>query len=183
MNIITEKILLERIKNKDRKAAEVIINKHYKQVYYFLFKLCREKEIAQDLTQETFIKIWNKIESFDGRSRFSTWIYRISYNVFVDYKRLKKLNTVTINNSDSEILQEDINVMEENVSARIQYGTIRKHIEDLSEKYKEVILLHYEKDLSFNEIGTLLEIPKGTVKSRINSALVELRNQLKIKKS
>jgi RNA polymerase sigma-70 factor (ECF subfamily) len=179
LNIITERILLSRIKNKDRKAAVMLIDKHYKLVYYFLFKLCKQHEIAQDLTQETFIKVWDKIDSFNGSSRFSTWLYRVSYNVFVDYKRLKKLEMVTIEDSELEFIPERFDATD-NISSRLQYESIRKNVEKLSEKNKEVILLHYEEDLSYNEISEIINIPIGTVKSRINSALSELRSKMKL---
>ena len=179
MDIIQERILLVRIKNKNREAALSLIDEHYKLVYHFLFKLCKEKVIAQDLTQETFIKAWDKIENFNGQSRFSTWLYRISYNVFIDYKRMNTLNTIALDVSEVNTVLECTAKIDEDVSLKLQYEAIMKFVNNLSEKYKEVILLHYVDDLSIKEIGVILNIPKGTVKLRINGALVELRNKLK----
>ena len=173
-------MLLAQLKNKDHKAALTLIEEHYKQVYYFLFKLCKDKETAQDLTQETFIKVWDKIESFNGNSRFSTWIYRISYNIFIDYTRMNKLNTITIDDPELYSAIECVDKVNDKVYLKLEYETIKKAVDNLSDKYKEVILMYYEDDLSYQEISIILNIPKGTVKSRINGGISELRNKLKV---
>lgn len=177
MNLVTERFLLLKIKRKDRNAAEKLINEHYKKVYYFLLKLCKEKELAQDLTQETFIKAWYKIESFNGKSRFSTWLYRISYNLFIDHIRSLKGNKGSFEENEIFYLKDNIQ-LDERLSDKDLYLHLIRMVNELPEKLKEVIIFHYDYDLSFNEISGILAIPKGTVKSRLNSALNQLRKAL-----
>ena len=138
--------------------------------------------LAEDLTQETFIKIWEKLETFQGKSRFSTWLYRISYNVYIDHIRSNKLIDVTSDGNNLEKITEKDYQLEEYVSKSDYYQNLLKSIYKLPEKLKETIILHYEKDLSFNEISKILNIPKGTVKSRINAGLNELRKTMEGKK-
>ncbi len=178
MNLIAEKFLLLKVKRKDRNATEKLINEHYKKVYYFLLKLCKEKELAQDLTQETFIKAWYKIESFNGKSRFSTWLYRISYNLFIDHIRSSKGNAGSFEENKVLYLKDNVQ-LDEKLSNEDLYMHLLRIVNDLPEKLKEVVIFHYEHSLSFKEISEILDIPKGTVKSRLNSALNQMRKALK----
>ena len=178
MNILTEKKLLYQLRLKDRKAAEKLIDSNYNSIYKFLLKLCKNKEIAEDLTQETFMKIWtNSLEKFNGKSRILTWLYRISYNVFLDHIKKQK---ISINSTDNYCLDDRIGYNStSDLVLMNKKDTIflSQSIKVLSDKQKEIIILHYQQELSIKEIAIMLDIPKGTVKSRLNSALSQLRTK------
>jgi hypothetical protein len=76
-----EKSLLEAVRQGDREAAEVMVERTYSAVYASLFRLCSDGDLAADLTQETYQKAWTALRGFDGRSQLFTWLYRIAYNV------------------------------------------------------------------------------------------------------
>ena len=171
MHFIEEKRLLKKVKQKNRKAAEILIDTHYLLVYKFHYRFCRHQQLAEDLTQETFIRVWKSIENYNGTSRFSTWLYRISYNLFLDYKKQKRITTVF-----SEKIEEKTYQIENALENDDQYKVAMKHMRKLPQAIQHILILHYQQDLSFRDIARILDIPQGTVKSRINNALKQLRD-------
>ena len=178
MKQLSEKILLQRIKLKDHKAAERLIENYYEKVYGLIYSLCKCQETAEDLTHDTFIKVWNSICSFNGLSRFSTWLYRIAFNCFVDWQRKQRIYM----SIDKDIENSSIN---ENplhaISSSEVHQKILEEIDLLPKKLRDMVILHYQHDFSQSEIAKILDIPEGTVKSRINSALQKIRQSNVVK--
>ena len=174
MNIVREKILIRRVKSHDRDAAEALIKANYKKLYNFLLRTCKQKELAEDITQETFIKAWNSIEQFRGDCRFSTWLIGIGYNKYLDVRKQNRLQF-------DEFIETEITNKEENLSNSTDLKKIKitGAVSKLSDDSQEVILLHYQENLTYSEIATILGLPKGTVKSRVNTALTKIRNLVK----
>ncbi len=168
---LSDHILVQRIKLGDRRAADVLVDAHYQRVYAILYSFCKNRETAEDLTQDTFVKMWNAIGRFHGLSRVSTWLYRIAYNTFVDWQRKQQ----SFGNFDESKLESNT-VQFDDVFEKIIY-----HVRGLPDKQREVIILHYQHDLTFGEIAKILGIPKGTVKSRLNAALNTLRQSTIVK--
>ncbi len=171
MNLIQENILILRAKAGDEAAAKILIDRHYMDVYRFLYKLCSSKPLAQDLTQDTFFKVWQCFNKFHGKSRFKSWVFRISHNLFIDHCRKSKI----ISTDDYY----DIHYLEsESIIGKSEKEMTLSSLKKLSPKLKIVILLHYFNELTHKEIGFILEIPIGTVKSRLNAGLSQLRKSL-----
>jgi RNA polymerase sigma-70 factor (ECF subfamily) len=167
----SDQILVQRIKMGDRRAAEKFVDVHYERVYMVLYSFCKNREIAEDLTQDTFIKVWNSIEQFHGLSRVSTWLYRIAYNTFIDWQRRQHCFD-SLDDCEPEMPA----VFFDDVTEKL-LSCIRA----LPDKQREVMVLHYQHEFSFAEIANILNIPKGTVKSRLNAALTSLRQNAVIK--
>jgi RNA polymerase sigma-70 factor (ECF subfamily) len=165
-------ILVQRIKIGDRRAAEKLIDGHYERVYAILCGFCRNRETAEDLTQETFLKAWQSIHRFAGLSRISTWLYRIAYNAFIDWRRKQK----SVQTFDELLHEQSEEKQFDDVTEKLLQS-----VRNLPEIQREVILLHYQNDLNYGEIAKILDIPKGTVKSRLNAALTTLRQSEIIK--
>jgi RNA polymerase sigma-70 factor (ECF subfamily) len=124
-----------------------------------------DADLINDLSQEVFIKVFRNLKGFKGNAKFSTWLYRISINVYYDYKKSLRRNSQ---------IENDIAVSEiESVDNKID---INKALQSLSEKERIVILLNYEQGFSHNEIHKIMKLPLGTVKSLI------LRGKSKLKK-
>ncbi len=172
MNPLDESFLIQRLKLGDRRAAELLVEAFYERVYAVLFSFCKNKQVAEDLTQDTFVKMWKSMHRFHGLSRFSTWLYRIAYNTFVDWQRkqpqLSTLDDCYEKTSDDK---------------QFDYVTekLLHHVRRLPEKQRDIIILHYQHDFTYGEIAKILDIPKGTVKSRLNAALQHLRQSAIVK--
>ncbi len=165
MNRITEQWLVQRSKRGDRNAAAQLIDAHYHRVYTFHFSFCKNKEIAEDLTQDTFIKAWQALPQFNSGSRVSTWLFRIAYNTFVDWRRRQR-QWDSMDAADQSFSPAFFDGVTENILDAIRA---------LPAKQRKVIVFHYQHDFSIRETAKILGVSAGTVKSRLNAALQQLR--------
>ncbi|MFL2720582.1 MAG: sigma-70 family RNA polymerase sigma factor [Gammaproteobacteria bacterium] len=164
-----DSVLIERVKNGDKGAFNFLVNKYYPRVYASLFSYTKSKEDSEDLAQQTFLKVWQQIESFRGDSAFFTWIYRIAINLaknhFVSsgYKK-QKVNT-SIENAEIEISSY------ENIEAVLMHDQsmkqIKEFINNMPESLKTAFTLRESEGKSYEEISLITETPIGTVRSRI----------------
>ena len=131
-----------------------------------------------DLLQNIFIKVYRNINEYDSSLLFSSWIYRIAHNEMIDWYRKQKVRTsISIDDASEPFLAKLIT--EENM-ADLFDGTIEKRIlaealNELDEKYKDILLLRYFEEKSYEEIADIMKLPAGTVATRINRAKKELR--------
>ena len=164
-----DSVLIERVKNGDKGAFNFLVNKYYPRVYASLYSYTKSKEDSEDLAQQTFLKVWQQIESFRGDSAFFTWIYRIAINLaknhFVSsgYKK-QKVNT-SIENAEIEISSY------ENIEAVLMHDQsmkqIKEFINNMPESLKTAFTLRESEGKSYEEISLITETPIGTVRSRI----------------
>ena len=164
-----DSVLIERVKNGDKGAFNFLVNKYYPRVYASLFSYTKSKEDSEDLAQQTFLKVWQQIESFRGDSAVFTWIYRIAINLaknhFVSsgYKK-QKVNT-SIENAEIEISSY------ENIEAVLMHDQsmkqIKEFINNMPESLKTAFTLRESEGKSYEEISLITETPIGTVRSRI----------------
>lgn len=175
MNKILVKSKVISAKKGSQKACNWLIDKFYKQVYWYALGLTKDVDQAQDLTQETFIKVWKSIDNFRMKSSFKTWIFAILRNTFLEMKRKQRLEFVEI---DKERLIQNNgfkqNCKDEVVSI-VSDGVLYESVNVLPLIYREIITLHYFEDMKYKEISKVLAIPLGTVKSRIWKAMKLLR--------
>jgi RNA polymerase sigma factor (sigma-70 family) len=178
--------LIEQALAGEQKAYANIVDRFRDQIYHFIFRMVKDKAQADDLTQETFIKAFRALASFNSDYAFSTWLYKIAANNCIDYFRKKKLTTMSLDTplkvKDGE-LQRDFPVEEQGPESELiskeQTSYIRIAIDTLPEKYKEAIMLRHSQDKSYEEIAEKLAIPLGTVKVRIFRAREMLKSRLK----
>lgn len=138
------------MKNSD---FDKLYEKHAEQVYRFLLRLCQDTHLAQDLTQDTFLKAMENIDTFDNRCKFSTWLCQIAKNAFYDHRRkVGRHSEEELPEDDSLVSDES---MEDDVLDRQAAQEIRKCIHRLPEPYKEVFLLRFYGDLIYREIGEI----------------------------
>jgi RNA polymerase sigma-70 factor (ECF subfamily) len=138
-----------------------------------------DDEEAQDILQESFIKIWRNLNEFDSDLKLSSWIYRIVHNEAVSYIRKKKSygksNTIAIDLYRNMLAEED----EAIVSMHQTPIDTKKILDNIPFKYKEVLVLKFLENKSYSEISDILKIPEGTVAIRINRAKKAFRDQMK----
>ncbi len=182
--------LIEKAKSGDEKALEELLSKYKIAVYNLVYRMVRDKQEAEDLTQETFIKTFKSLPSFNAEYAFSTWIFKIATNNCIDFFRKRKLKTYSIDKpiqyKTSEIQQEhpdpDLNA-EKSILAKERSKLIQNAIDVLPDKYQQAIVLRHREERSYEDIAEMLDLPLGTVKARIFRAREMLNKALKDKLS
>ena len=155
------------------RAFDQLVKKYQSPVRrFFLHQTCGDSELSDDLAQDTFIKAYTNIASFKNLSSFSTWLYRIAYNVFYDYIRSRKemagLDTTEIDAINS--------TEQENVGQKMDVYQSLKTLKDVE---RTCITLFYMEDLSIDKIAGITGIPAGTVKSHLSRGKDKLATYLK----
>lgn len=158
---------------------EALVREYEKPVYNLALRMTGSVEDAQDLTQETFIKAYRRLDSFRGDSKFSAWLYRIASNVCLDHLRSKaRSGTVSIAVSDEDGAELDIPdtapSVEETVLGNLTREAVQRGLDLLPEAQRQILLLREINGLSYEEIAQTLSLESGTVKSRIFRARKKL---------
>ncbi|NCU28226.1 MAG: RNA polymerase sigma factor [Candidatus Moranbacteria bacterium] len=174
--------LIEDYVGGDDASFKLIIDRYTPIVFGYVSRFVG-KDNADDLTQNVFIKVWKNIRNFDDeKASFKTWLFKIARNTTIDYLRKKKSINFSSLDSDEEDFasgleddhdnQEDILIKSENINA------LKEAIKILPLNYREILVLYYEQDMTFKEIGELLNKPLNTVKSYHRRALIRLKKEL-----
>ena len=143
--------------NDDRRAYTRLVDKYHPQIKrFFLNQTLGDAMLSDDLAQETFIKAYTSLRSFKGLSSFSTWIFRIAYNVFYDFMRSRKCSEEYSPDVSSETLTRNIDIY--------------KAMQILKPEERAIIQLFYLEDLSLNKVSEIMNMPSGTVKSHLSRA-------------
>ena len=176
-----DSVLIDKAKNGNEGAFKILVNKYYPRVYASLFSFTKSKEDSEDLTQQTFIKVWQQLDSFRGDSAFFTWVYRIAINLaknFVVSSNYKK--------QKSNISMENINIdfgsfdnVEEVIIHNESLEKISNFVNTLPESLKTAFTLRESEGKSYEEISVITETPIGTVRSRIFRARESIIDYMK----
>ncbi len=156
----------------DLSAFEELYRQYYKQIYLLCLRMTGRKELAEDHSQEAFIKAWQALAKFQGKSKFSSWLYRIAVNVVLGHQR--KYQYEVLADQDWQQAFED----EFAVSHNPQQMDLEKAIGNLPMQAKNVLILHDLMGMTHKEIGTSLDIAVGTCKAHLNRARTLVREQL-----
>ena len=161
--------LIEKVKNGNEGAFNFLMNKYYPRVYASLFSFTKSKEDSEDLTQQTFLKVWQQISTFRGDSAFFTWVYRIAINLAKNYVASSSYKKQRMNTSieDGEIEIRSYEASELSLIHDESMKDIRNFINTLPESLKTAFTLREHDGLSYEEISKITETPIGTVRSRI----------------
>lgn len=176
--------LIERFQKGDLYAFDLIVKRYKDQLLNFVYRFVGSQEEAEDIVQETFLRVYRKRKAYKRIAKFSTWIYTIAGNLSrteLRRRKRRKLFSVTdmgYEDRDYEIADEEYNP-ENYVEGVIQEEIIHKEINNLSPKFREVIILRDVQELSYEEISKIIRVPIGTVKSRVNRGRLKLQGRLK----
>jgi RNA polymerase sigma-70 factor (ECF subfamily) len=177
----SRKILVKARKG-DKKAFEELLLKYDKKVYGYIFSLIHNQETALDLTQDTFIKVFEKLYTFDLEKNFSTWLFTIAKNNTFNYLKKQKKAMEIYTKEETSITADNNNpsqIYEKKEEAKELYSIIDK----LPKKYKVLIYLKYIERLNYDQISEKLNIPVSTVESRLYSARQRLVKKINSYKS
>ena len=165
----SDSLLVEKAKEGNEGAFNFLMNKYYPRVYASLFSFTKSKEDSEDLAQQTFVKVWQQIQSFRGDSAFFTWVYRIAINLAKNYVASSGYKKQKVNSSIDQ-LEIDISSNENIESILIHNQSvddIKDFINTMPEALKTAFTLRESEGKSYEEISIITETPIGTVRSRI----------------
>src|SRR5512146_1409492 len=174
--------LIERCLAGDQAAWEEIVRLHRRKVFNIAYKFVGKHDLAEDLTQDIFLKLYRSLDTFDRRANFQTWLISVSRNLCIDHYRSVRKERQTI---DREVTAEDVSPISATVSPlaalenRDLAGLLRQALQGLPQSLRMAVLLRDIQELSYQEIAERLRLPEGTVKSRINRGRKELARQIR----
>lgn len=182
----TDEEIIVLYKDNEQEVLKILINRYISSLYNFAARLTNRND-ATDIVQEVFIKAWKNIHHFDPlKASFKTWIFTITKNTTTDFLRKKRsLLFSDLEKSDDE----NINSFAENIPTEELLPDLalqkledskflNKTLEKLRPDYQEVLVLHYQEEMTFEEIGKILNKPLNTIKSQHRRAILELKKML-----
>ena len=170
-------------------AYRELIRRYERPVFALVFRMVRDRELAEDLAQETFVKALNAIESYRPEFKFSSWIFKIANNAAIDHLRRRELDTLSLDGSPHAETPEAMQATALQIGARQETpldtveakelgSAIEAAIGSLRPEYRSCILLRHVEGRAYEEIAEILNLPLGTVKTYIHRARHELRLSL-----
>ena len=170
-------------------AFREIIRRYERPVFSLVYRMVRDREVAEDLAQDAFIRVLNHLDKYRSEFKLSSWLFKIANNVAIDHLRKRQLNTISMHGSPNagtaseieatsiDIESGDENALDE-IEAKELGGEIERAIAKLRPEYRSCIMLRHVEGRSYEEIATTLDLPLGTVKTYIHRARHELREAL-----
>jgi len=186
MTATDERLLIERCKQGDRDAFDKLVRGYEKRVYNLAYRLSGHYDEANDISVDAFLRVFQALKLFRGDANFSTWLFRIVTNVYLDRRKRSR-------NKQHLSLEEYIELEENSVARQIvdpspTPGMVAEHrersdmlqnaIDALPDYQRAMVVLYHTEGLSYEEIASVLSLPIGTVKSRLNRARLTLREKL-----
>ena len=173
-------LLISKAQNGDEGAFKFLMTKYYPRVYASLFAFTKSREDSEDLTQLTFIKVWQKINSFRGDSAFFTWIYRIAINLAKNHfaSSASKKDKVNISSDDLEIDIPSYENPEISLMHKQSLKNVQSYVKTLPESLKTAFTLREVDGKSYEDISIITSTPIGTVRSRIFRARESIINYI-----
>ena len=185
---ISDQDLVQAYIKGDHSAIEVLINKHRSKVYTYILLTIKNQQLAEDLFQETFIKVIQSLRGgkYKDNGKFVSWVIRIAHNLIIDhFRKEKQMNTVSNDDSEVDLFNSkklsDSNIEELIINSQIK-SEIRVLINELPDDQREVVLLRHYGGLSFKEIADQTDVSINTALGRMRYALINLRKLIQEKK-
>lgn len=181
-----DQILIARAQKGDSYAFNDLVRRHEVRAYQYAYRLTRNQDEAADVVADAFVRVFNALPNFKGNSAFSTWLYRILTNCFLDLRKKDKSKynvslEATLSTPDGDITRqvEDPGLTPAEETERSERErTVINAVNVLPEYQRAMIVMYHSENLSYEEIAAALDLPIGTVKSRLNRARLSLREIL-----
>ena len=169
--------IIARARRGDADAFEQLVAAYRNQVFRLALRMCGNEADADEVAQEAFLSAWKGLPNFRGESRFSTWLYQLTTHAAIDLMRREKRQAAA-EDIDGITAADDGPSPQQQVERTETQREIRSALMQLPEEYRQVLLLRFMQELSYEEIGQTLKLPAGTVKSRLNRAKAQLKDIL-----
>lgn len=183
---ISDETLIKKSKTGDEKSFKELVERYKSRVYSIVLAMVRDKNDADDLSQEIFLKVYRFLPQFKGKSKFYTWLYRLTINTCISAQNAQKKKPKTLSFSlgeegnplSTKLFQEEVKSPLEILRNKELGLKIKSAIDSLSRDLKEVFILREVEDLTYKELSEILQCPQGTIKSRLFRAREELKKKL-----
>ena len=181
-----DELLIARAQRGERAAFDRLVMKHQDRAYTYAFRLTRNAETAADVVAEAFLRIHNALPNFKGQSSFKTWLYRILTNCFLDLRKREKarphgsLDAMT-DSAEGEMafqIEDPAPNPEELAQKGARGDAVQAALAAMPEYQRAMIVMYHAEDMSYEDMAAALDLPVGTVKSRLNRARINLRDGL-----
>jgi RNA polymerase sigma-70 factor (ECF subfamily) len=179
-----DQVLIKKILEGKRSSFEELMKKYNKKIFGFIYRMVRDEETAVELTQDFFIKIYNVLAKYNFEYRFSTWAYRICYNLVIDHVRKNQAHVDSLDGDTvtPRQMMESENYVSEDGFDNLAREELRDYtwnvVDRIPLKYRELILMRYLQGLKYDEIAEVTQLPVGTVKNRIFKAKEILKMEI-----
>ncbi len=179
---LTDERLIKQFQEGDRHAFDELVKRYKDRLHNFVYRYMNNQTLAEDVVQETMIKLYTHKHYYKPIAKFSTWIYTIAKNLaLTELRKNKRKRTQSMWNNRGELI--DIKSNEESLENKIQnelaVEELNKCLDEIPENFRIAVVLRDFQELSYQEISKILEIPIGTIKSRINRGRIQLAEKLK----
>jgi RNA polymerase sigma factor (sigma-70 family) len=178
--VIADSVLVSNYINGNEKSLEILIIRHKQRIFSFILSKVMDREIAEDIFQDTFIKVINTLKrgAYNEEGKFLPWVMRIAHNLLIDHfrrnKRIPKFNNTDDFDIFTVLSDEVLNVEKQLIKNQI-LNDVRELIKELPEDQKEVLIMRMYKDMSFKEIAENTDVSINTALGRMRYALINLR--------
>ncbi|MFF2886089.1 MULTISPECIES: RNA polymerase sigma factor SigW [unclassified Paenibacillus] len=184
MNVLENRLARLALKG-DQQAFAELVDLYQDKLYHMAYRMLNNRQEAEDVVQDTFLRVYKNLERFDETLKFSTWIYRIATNLCIDRLRKRK-PTYSLDAESQEydgldgysMIPSDNRTPESELILSDTQRIIHQAMESLPPKYKSVMMLRYIQDLSLQEVGDILDMPVTTIKTRVHRGREFLRKKL-----
>ena len=181
-NKITDEELIKKFQNGDRSSYNELVFRYKDRILNFIFRFTYDRTAAEDLTQDTFLKLYLKKDSYREISKFSTWLYTIASNLAkTELRKIKRRKTYSISDLSNSDMEDKIFTDPHGDNKKIDKNEnhlLNIAIQELESDFRIIIILREIQELSYENISRILKLPLGTVKSRINRGKLKLREIL-----
>lgn len=186
---LSDQEVVVRARGGSERAYRELVRRYERPIFSLIYRMVRDRELAEDLAQETFVKALNALDSYRPEYKFSSWIFKISNNAAIDHLRRRELDTLSLDGSPHAATPDAVEATAlqigdrgetplDVVEAKELGGEIEQAIARLRPEYRQCILLRHVEGRAYEEIAEILDLPLGTVKTYIHRARNELRTYL-----
>ena len=181
-NRVTDEVLIKEFQNGNRNSYSQLVTRYRDKIISFLYRYMHDMDSAEDLAQEAFFKVYLKKDSYKATYKFSTWLFTIAANLAkTELRKLKRRKTFSISDINEDGTSDNIFIDgEDNIQKKSDNESkiLQKALSELDHDYKIIIIFREIQELSYDVISKILQLPLGTVKSRINRGKLKLREIL-----
>lgn len=176
---MTDEEIVARVRNGETRLFEELVRRHQDKVYGLAARFVGKSAEAEDIVQEVFLRAYRGLDRFKGEAKLSTWLYRVAYNLCIDWQRSHRRRRRGAASLDQagEVADDRVDVVRDLVDKE-ERARVRKAVDALDERYRSVVVLLYYQKHSYEEIAAMMDVPLKTVETRLYRARKLIRRRL-----